>query len=58
MPVVTTTRVGSLVGTGVFDPEKLRIPVTASAKPMRIAEPATIGWARSILRTGNLTASR
>jgi hypothetical protein len=42
MPVVTSARVGSFVGTGVPAREKLRIPAAASAKPTRIIEPALI----------------
>ena len=52
MPVVTSARAGRFVGTGVPAREKLRIPAAASAKPMRIREPAMIQWTRSILGTG------
>jgi hypothetical protein len=58
MPVVTSARVGSFVGTGVLAREKLRIPAAASAKPRRIRERAMIQWRRAILGTGNGKGSR
>jgi hypothetical protein len=42
MPVVTSARVGTFVGTGVAAREKLRIAATASATPTRMRKLATI----------------
>src|SRR5215207_2375685 len=58
MPVVTSARVGSFVGTGVAAREKLRIPAAASARPTRITEPAIIQWTRSASGTANGKGSR
>src|SRR3546814_767456 len=58
MPVVTSSRVGSFVGTVVAAREKLRMPAAASATPMRIRQPPTVQRIRSPLGTANTKGSR
>src|SRR5262245_36124309 len=58
MPVVTSARTGSTVGTGVPAREKLRTPAPARARPMRIRHPATIQRIPSASGTANGKGSR